>query len=175
MSLDNNKSSKKGDKAISQAQMEGPGLTSVIGLLEGTGALQAVYIFEDRVTEECLSIFNVDSSFRHTAKHKLLEHMHLQPTADKSVLYYSVIDMSMLFCLATPTPEDREKKKCDGSAYKWINYVSKIASMVHTHHPDAVQCYVINDDYEKEYTIKDDECDRRAADYPDAGNKFPKH
>ena len=101
--------------------------------------------------------------------------MHLQPTADKSVLYYSVIDMSMLFCLATPTPEDREKKKCDGSAYKWIDCASKIASMVHTCYPDAVQCYVFNNDYEKKYTIKDDKCNRRAADYPDGGNKFPKH
>ena len=47
--------------------------------------------------------------------------------------------------------------------------------MVHTRHPLAVQCYAINDDYEKQYTIKDDERDRRAGDYPDAGNKFPKH
>ena len=61
LTFDNNKISKKGDKAISQAQMEGAGLTSVIGLLEGTGALTAEYIFEDRVTEECLFIFNVDS------------------------------------------------------------------------------------------------------------------
>ena len=46
--------------------------------------------------------------------------------------------------------------------------------MVHTRHPNAVQCYAINDDYETEYTIKDDERERRAADYPDAGKKFPK-
>ena len=45
--------------------------------------------------------------------------------------------------------------------------------MVHTCHPDAVQCSAINDDYETEYTIKDDERERRAADYPDAGEKNP--
>ena len=171
MTFDNNKSSKKGDKAISQAQMERVGLASMIGLLKNT--LAADIIFENRVTEECLSIFNVDGSFRRTAKHKLLDHLNLQPTADKPALYYSLIDMSMLFRLATPTPEDREKKKRDGSVYKWIDYVSKIASMVHSRHPDAVQCYAINDDYETEYTIRDDERERRAADYPDAGEKNP--
>merc|ERR1711888_380276 len=51
----------------------------------------------------------------------------------------------------------------------------KIDSMVHICHSLAVHCYAINDDYEKQYTIKDDERDRRAGDYPDAGNKFPKH
>ena len=104
LTFDNNKSSKKGDKALSQAQMEGVGLASVTELLRQ----KKPDIFEDRVTEECLSIFNVDGSLRHTAKHKLLEHMNLQPTADKPALYYSLIDMSMLFRLSTPTPEDRE-------------------------------------------------------------------
>ena len=66
----------------------------MIGLLYGIGALTAGYIFEDRVTEECLSIFNVDSSFRHTVKQIVLEHMNLQPTADKPALYYSLLDMS---------------------------------------------------------------------------------
>ena len=84
--------------------------------------------------------------------------MNLQPTADKPPLYYSIIDMSMVFHLSTPSPEDREKK--------WIDYVSKIATMVHIRNPD--------DDCEKEYTIKDDDRGRRAANYPDAGNKFPK-
>ena len=126
--------------------MEGAGLASVIELLRQ----KKPDIFKNRVTEECLSIFNVDGSFRRTAKHKLLEHMNLQPTTDKPEVYYSLIDMSMLFRLATPTPEDREKKKRDGSAYKWIDYIRKIASMVHTRHPLAVQCYAINDDYEKQ-------------------------
>ena len=63
--------------------------------------------------------------------------MNLQPTADKPALYYSLIDMSMLFCLSTPTPEDWEKKKRDGSPNKGIDYVGKIATMVHIHHPDA--------------------------------------
>ena len=77
LTFDNNKISKKGDKAISQAQMERVGLASVIGLLKGT--LAADIIFENRVTEECLSIFNADGSFRRTAKHKFLDHLNLQP------------------------------------------------------------------------------------------------
>ena len=83
LTFDNNKISKKGDKAISQAQMEGAGLASVIELLRQ----KKPDIFKNRVTEECLSIFNVDGSFRHTSKHKLLEHMNLQPTTDKLEVY----------------------------------------------------------------------------------------
>ncbi|KAG1648975.1 hypothetical protein GQR58_029417 [Nymphon striatum] len=173
LTFDNNKVAKSGNKAISQAQMESAGLAAVIELAEGTGALTLEEIMENRVTEECLSIFNVDGSLRHTAKSKLFEHLNLQPTADKPAIYSSLIDMSMLFRLATPA--DREKKKQDGSDYKWQDYIDKICFMVHSLHPDAEQTYAINDPYPKpnEYSIKDDERDRRAASHPNAGNKFP--
>ncbi|KAG1651127.1 hypothetical protein GQR58_027466 [Nymphon striatum] len=173
LTFDNNKVAKSGNKAISQAQMESAGLAAVIELAEGTGALTLEEIMENRVTEECLSIFNVDGSLRHTAKSKLFEHLNLQPTADKPAIYSSLIDMSMLFRLATPA--DREKKKQDGSDYKWQDYIDKICFMVHSRHPDAEQTYAINDPYPKpnEYSIKDDERDRRAASHPNAGNKFP--
>ncbi|KAG1672408.1 RNA-directed DNA polymerase from mobile element jockey [Nymphon striatum] len=162
LTFDNNKVAKSGNKAISQAQMESAGLAAVIELAEGTGALTLEEIMENRVTEECLSIFNVDGSLRHTAKSKLFEHLNLQPTADKPAIYSSLIDMSMLFRLATPA--DREKKKQDGSDYKWQDYIDKICFMVHSRHPDAEQTYAINDPYPKpnEYSIKDDERDRRA-------------
>ncbi|KAG1702407.1 Retrotransposable element SLACS protein [Nymphon striatum] len=173
LTFDNNKVAKSGNKAISQAQMESAGLAAVIELAEGTGALTLEEIMENRVTEECLSIFNVDGSLRHTAKSKLFEHLNLQPTADKPAIYSSLIDMSMLFRLATPA--DREKKKQDGSDYKWQDYIDKICFMVHSRHPDAEQTYAINDPYPKpnEYSINDDERDRRAASHPNAGNKFP--
>ncbi|KAG1654985.1 hypothetical protein GQR58_024759 [Nymphon striatum] len=173
LTFDNNKVAKSGNKAISQAQMESAGLAAIIELAEGTGALTLEEIMENRVTEECLSIFNVDGSLRHTAKSKLFEHLNLQPTADKPAIYSSLIDMSMLFHLATPA--DREKKKQDGSDYKWQDYIDKICFMVHSRHPDAEQTYAINDPYPKpnEYSIKDDERDRRAASHPNAGNKFP--
>ncbi|KAG1677198.1 Echinoderm microtubule-associated protein-like [Nymphon striatum] len=173
LTFDNNKVAKSGNKVISQAQMESAGLAAVIELAEGTGALTLEEIMENRVTEECLSIFNVDGSLRHTAKSKLFEHLNLQPTADKPAIYSSLIDMSMLFRLATPA--DREKKKQDGSDYKWQDYIDKICFMVHSRHPDAEQTYAINDPYPKpnEYSIKDDERDRRAASHPNAGNKFP--
>ncbi|KAG1697231.1 hypothetical protein GQR58_006067 [Nymphon striatum] len=150
LTFDNNKVAKSGNKAISQAQMESAGLAAVIELAE-------------------------DGSLRHTAKSKLFEHLNLQPTADKPAIYSSLIDMSMLFRLATPTPADREKKKRDGSDYKWQDYIDNICFMVHSRHPDAEQTYAINDPYPKpnEYSIKDDERDRRSASHPNAGNKFP--
>ena len=105
------RSQKKGNKTISQKEMEGDGLASVIGLLERSGVLTLEDILEDRITEECLSLFNVDGSLRHTAKHKLLDHLNLQPIADKPAIYYSLIDMSMIFRLATHQHQRTERKR----------------------------------------------------------------
>ena len=99
---------------LSQAQMEGAGLASVIQLAEGSGALTLENIVKYRVTEECLSIFNVDGSIRHTTKSKLLEHLILQPVLIKPSRYCSIVDMRLIWRLATPTPDDRETKRCDG-------------------------------------------------------------
>ena len=76
--------------------------------------------------------------------------------------------------MATPTPEDRETKKRDGTFFKWQDYIDKCRCLVYSRHPDAELLLCIEDRYDKQYTIKDDERDRRAADFPDAGNKFPK-
>ena len=92
--------------------MEGAGLVSVIQLAEGTGALTLENI-KYRVTEECLSIFNVDGSIRHTTKSKLLEHLSLQPVLIKPSWYCSIVNMGLIWRLATPTPDDRETKRCD--------------------------------------------------------------
>ena len=45
--------------------MEGTGLASVMQFAEGTGRVTLEQILEYRVTEECLSLFNVDGSLSH--------------------------------------------------------------------------------------------------------------
>ena len=174
LNFKNNQTVTASNKTLSQAQMEGTGLASVIQLAEGSGALTLENIFKYRVTEECLPIFNVDGSIRHTTKSKLLEHLNLQPVLIEPSRYGSIVDMGLIWRLATPTSDDRETKRRDGTVYKWKDYLDKICSLVHSRHQDADKIFLVNDRYDIQYSIKDDERDRRSAKHPDAGNKFPK-
>ncbi|KAK5912134.1 hypothetical protein CesoFtcFv8_002035 [Champsocephalus esox] len=49
------------------AQMERSGLAALVDLAEGSGLIQLESTLEGRVTEECLSLYNVDGSMRKTA------------------------------------------------------------------------------------------------------------
>ena len=57
-----------------------------------------------------MSIFNVDGSMRKICKSKLLEFFDLDPVVRKPHNYVSLVDMGLIWRLATPTPEDREAK-----------------------------------------------------------------
>ena len=65
---------------VKVAQMEKAGLAALIDLAEGSGMVQLESVLENRVTEECLSLYNVDGSMRKTAKSKLLEMFNLEPS-----------------------------------------------------------------------------------------------
>ena len=109
------------------AQMEKAGLAALIDLAEGSGMVQLKSVLENRVTEECLSLYNIDGSMCKTAKCKLLEMFNLEPVAEKPCGHVSLVDMGLIWRLATPTAEDRESKKRDGSEYHWSGYLDKIA------------------------------------------------
>ncbi len=64
------------------AQMERSGLVAPIELVEGSGILQLEEALDGRVTEECLSVYNVDGSMSKTAKSKLLDLFNLDPVAE---------------------------------------------------------------------------------------------
>ena len=96
------------------AQMERSGLAALVDLAEGSGMIQLESALEARVTEDCLSLFNVDRSMRKTVKSKLLQLFNLDPVTEKPQSYVSLVDMGMIWWQATPTPEDHEGKKRDG-------------------------------------------------------------
>ena len=48
--------------------MERSGLAALVDVAEGSGLIQLESALEGRVTEECLSLFNVDGSMRKTVK-----------------------------------------------------------------------------------------------------------
>ena len=83
---------------------------------------------------ECLSLYNVDGSMRKTVKSKLLELFKLDPVSEKPRDYISLVDMGLIWRLATPTTEDRESRKRDGLEYHWGDYLDKIYSMIFSRH-----------------------------------------
>ena len=84
-----------------------------------------------RVSEECLTLFNANGTFRKTQKSKLLQKLALQPLDVNS----NRVDMGMMWCLASPTAEERVKT--DGSPYTWGGYTNKIGSVILAHHVNA--------------------------------------
>ena len=172
--FDNIQTPTPSSKALSQSQMESAGLAAVIELAEGTGALTLEHILEHRVTDECLSLYNVDGSMRKTTKCKLLDYFNLQPVQYRITQYASIVDMGLIWRLATPTADDREKKRRDGVEYKWKDYLEKIVNLIELRHSGAELIIIINDPYKLPFSIKDDEHNRRLEGHTGAGNVFPK-
>ena len=157
--------------SMNMALMERSGMMALVDLAEGAGMIKLESALEGRVIEECLSMFNIDGSIR---KSKLLQLLSMEPVTEIPLGYISVVDMGLIWRLATPTPEDREAKRRDGSEYRWINYLDKILVIITSRHADAYIIILVNDRYDIPYSIKDDERDRRAAKYPHIANVFPK-
>ena len=88
---------------MKMTDMERSGLAAVLSLVEGSGAVDLERVLSGRVTEESLSLFNADGSMRKTAKSKLLEYFSLEPTSTTLDDYVSIIDMGMIWRLASPT------------------------------------------------------------------------
>lgn len=86
--------------------MERLGPAALVDLAEGSGMIQLDLALERRVTEECLSLFNVDGSMHKTVKSKLLELFSLEPVPEVPQNHVSLVDMGLIWRLATPTPED---------------------------------------------------------------------
>ena len=88
-----------------------------------------------------------------TQKGKLLQKLTLQPLDVNS--YTALVDMGMIWRLASPTAEERVKS--DGSPYTWGDYTEKIVSIVLAQHVSATTIICINDPYDYAESIKDDE------------------
>ena len=71
----------------------------------------------------------------------------------------SVVDMGLIWRLATPTPLDYEARKRDGKDYRWSDYLEKICSLIFSRHTNAHLFILVNDKYDLPYSIKDDERD----------------
>ena len=138
---------------LKQGEMESKALASVVNFVDVSGLVSLSEVMKYHLTEECLSLFNVNGTFRKTQKRKLLEKLTQQPIDVPS--YTALIDMGMMWRLESPTSEDREKG--DGSPYTWGDYTNKIASIILARHVNATTITCVNDPYNKLESIKDDE------------------
>ncbi len=125
--------------------MESKAMASVLGLVENSGVLKLEDVLQHRVTAECLSIFNVNGTMRKVQKSKLQEKLTMTPVPEPDV-YTSIVDMGLIWHLATPTVEDREKG--DGTKYTWKDYAEKVVRAVMTRHRHADRIICMNDLYD---------------------------
>ncbi len=101
---------------------------------------------------------------------KLLQKLTQQPLDVQS--YTALVDMGMIWRLASPTAEDREKG--DGPPYTWGNYINKIVTMILERHVNASTIICINDPYDCTVSIKDDERELRIQGQGHIPNVFMK-
>ena len=85
-------------------------------LVEISRGFELEDVLHHHVTEECLPIFNVNGTLRKTQKSKLMEAMTLNDKPEP-INYTAVIDVGLIWRLATPAIEDTEKP--DGTTYTW--------------------------------------------------------
>lgn len=95
------------DLKVKQGEMESRALAAVVNLVDVSNLLSLSEVMKHRLTEECLTLFNVNGTFRKTQKSKLLQKLTQQPLDVQS--YTALVDMGMIWRLASPTAEDREK------------------------------------------------------------------
>ena len=155
---------------VKQGEMESKALASVVNLVDISGMLLLSEVMKHRVSDECLALFNVNGTFRKTQKSKLLQKLTQQPLEVRS--YTALVDMGMIWRLASPAAEDREKG--DGSPYTWGDYTSKIASIILARHVNATIIICINDPYDYSESIKDNERELRIQGQGHIPNVFMK-
>jgi len=115
-------------------------------------------LLEHRVVEECITLFNSNGTYRKTQKSKLIQELSLQ-CVDLQQPYVAVVDMDMIWCMATPTAEGRQTE--DGTPYNWSDYVDKVSSIILARCGNAERIICVTDPYDTEYSTIDDERDLR--------------
>ena len=127
------------DLKVRAAEMERSTLNAVINLVEVSQLVDLPELFEHRVVKECVALFNYNSTYRKTQKSQLLQKLCLQ-SVNLQEPYTALIDMGMVWRMATPSTEDRQKP--DSTPYTWSDYVHKLISIILARHgrADHIMC-----------------------------------
>ena len=101
-------------------EMEQNALRAVIDLVENSQLVNLSELLQHRVIDECVTLFNCNGFCGKTQKSKLIQKLFLQPIVLQES-YTALLDMGMIWRMAsyTPSPEDRQTQ--DGASYKYFH------------------------------------------------------
>ena len=142
--------------------MEKDGLISIFDLAEKSNLIALVELFRNRVTYDCFAAFNFGGSMQKTPKSKPLEKSKLSPTANCPLKYVCLVDMGLIWRLATTTSADREIVHRYGSESAWRDFGKKVISIIASRHSSPTKMVCVNNIHNLKYTIKDYEWHRRS-------------
>ena len=100
-------------------------------------------VFENRITDECLSVFNTNGTIRKCNKAKTKDVMKFVEISPKE--YIVIVDAGYLWRLAKPKKD--EYMKTDGSKLNWEDYAERIFDTIISRHPNAKSFIIVNDYY----------------------------
>ena len=104
------------DLKVKTLEMEQNALKAVINIVENSQLINLTELLQYRVVQDCMAIFNPNCTYRKTQKSKLIQRFTLE-SVDLMEPHTALIDMGMIWRMATPSTEDRQTQ--DGSPYKW--------------------------------------------------------
>ena len=131
-------------KACSNAvEMERNVLVIVDYLAEKNDAISLELVLVKRISKECLTIFNIDGFMIKTAKGKLLQSFYRQPLLEVLSVYFSLVDMRLIWRLASPTSDDCDAMTNSGIDYLWRDYLNRVFSMVYSRRNNATTIILI--------------------------------
>ena len=102
--------------------MKSKALAAVINLV-GNSGIHLEELFKFRITQECLSIFNVNGTFRKVQKSKLVQCLNLDN-----------VNWPNSYIALIPIPSSDDRAKLDGSPYTWGDYANRCVNKVLERH-----------------------------------------
>ena len=119
-------------------------------------------IFENRITDECLSVFDVNGTIRKCNKAKTKDIMKFVEISPKD--YIVIVDAGHMWRLGIPKTEEYVKN--DGTKMTWRDFATRTFDTLVSRHPNAKSFVIVNDYYGSD-VINPKDCERKSR-----GKKF---
>ncbi|KAK6174843.1 hypothetical protein SNE40_013413 [Patella caerulea] len=119
-------------------------MSTIVALAEAHDEkFHLVDVTDYRVTDECLPIFNINGTMRKTQKSELVTKFHMQPIDLLPNGYIAILDMGLMWQLATPSLEDRQRS--DETSFTLKECASKMLTVITLRHRHASEIVLIKD------------------------------